>query len=90
MNRLYLEAGSLHAEILGRGTAWLDTGTHDSLLEAAEFVHVIENRQGLKIACIEEIAWRSGWIDDARLEANIAKLGSSSYSQYLRRLRPGP
>jgi glucose-1-phosphate thymidylyltransferase len=89
LNRLYLEAGILRAEILGRGTAWLDTGTHDSLLEAAEFVHVIENRQGLKIACIEEIAWRNGWIDDARLEANIEKLGSSSYAQYLRRLRPG-
>jgi glucose-1-phosphate thymidylyltransferase len=89
LNRLYLDAGLLHAEILGRGTAWLDTGTHDSLLEAAQFVHVIENRQGLKIACIEEIAWRQGWIDDARLEANIAKLGKSSYAQYLRRLLSG-
>jgi glucose-1-phosphate thymidylyltransferase len=89
LNRLYLEAGSLHAEILGRGTAWLDTGTHDSLLEAAEFVHVIENRQGLKIACLEEIAWRQGWIDDARLEANIAKLGKSSYGLYLRGLLSG-
>ncbi len=89
LNRLYLEAGQLHAEVLGRGTAWLDTGTHDSLLEAAEFVHVIENRQGLKIACLEEIAWRQGWIDQARLEANIAKLGKSSYAQYLRRLISG-
>jgi len=89
LNRLYLEAGNLHAEILGRGTAWLDTGTHDSLLEAAEFVHVIENRQGLKIACIEEIAWRNGWIDDARLEANIRKLGNSSYALYLRGLLSG-
>jgi glucose-1-phosphate thymidylyltransferase len=89
LNRLYLEAGSLHAELLGRGTAWLDTGTHESLLEAAEFVHVIENRQGLKIACLEEIAWRQGWIDGARLEANIAKLGGSSYAQYLRRLVSG-
>ena len=89
LNRLYLEAGNLHAELLGRGTAWLDTGTHESLLEAAEFVHVIENRQGLKIACLEEIAWRQGWIDDARLEANIAKLGKSSYAQYLRRLLSG-
>jgi len=89
LNRLYLEAGRLHAEVLGRGTAWLDTGTHDSLLEAAEFVHVIENRQGLKIACLEEIAWRQGWIDDAQLEANIAKLGKSSYGQYLRKLLPG-
>jgi glucose-1-phosphate thymidylyltransferase len=89
LNRLYLEAGNLHAELLGRGTAWLDTGTHESLLEAAEFVHVIENRQGLKIACLEEIAWRQGWIDDARLEANIAKLGKSSYAQYLRMLLSG-
>jgi len=89
LNRLYLDAGLLHAEVLGRGTAWLDTGTHDSLLEAAQFVHVIENRQGLKIACLEEIAWRQGWIDQARLEANIAKLGKSSYAQYLRRLLSG-
>jgi len=86
LNRRYLDAGRLHAEVLGRGTAWLDTGTHDSLLEAAQFVHVIENRQGLKIACIEEIAWRNKWIDDARFEKNIARLGNSSYGQYLRRL----
>jgi glucose-1-phosphate thymidylyltransferase len=89
LNRIYLEAGRLHAELLGRGTALLDTGTHDSLLEAAEFVHVIENRQGLKIACLEEIAWRQGWIDDAQLESNIAKLGKSSYALYLRGLLPG-
>jgi glucose-1-phosphate thymidylyltransferase len=89
LNRIYLEAGRLHAELLGRGTAWLDTGTHDSLLEAAQFVHVIENRQGLKIACLEEIAWRQGWIDTARLESNIAKLGKSSYALYLRGLLPG-
>jgi glucose-1-phosphate thymidylyltransferase len=89
LNRLYLEAGTLHAELLGRGTAWLDTGTHNSLLEAAEFVHVIENRQGLKIACLEEIAWSQGWIDNARLQSNIAKLGESSYAQYLRRLLSG-
>ena len=86
LNRLYLEAGRLHVEVLGRGTAWLDTGTHDSLLEAAQFVHVIENRQGLKIACLEEIAWRQGWIDHATLEANITRLGKSSYGAYLRRL----
>jgi glucose-1-phosphate thymidylyltransferase len=89
LNRLYLEEGALHAEPLGRGIAWLDTGTHDSLLEAAQFVHVIENRQGLKIACLEEIAWRSGWIDDARLRANVAKLGKSGYAQYLQRLLSG-
>ena len=86
LNRLYLESGELHVELLGRGTAWLDTGTHDSLIDAAQFVNVIENRQGLKIACIEEIAWRQGWIDRAGLEANIARLGKSSYAAYLRRI----
>lgn len=86
LNRLYLEAGRLHVELLGRGTAWLDTGTHDSLLEAAQFVQVIENRQGLKIACVEEIAWRQGWIDRTGLEANIARLGKSAYGAYLRRI----
>ena len=86
LNRLYLNASHLHVELLGRGTAWLDTGTHDSLLEAAQFVHVIENRQGLKIACIEEIAWRKNWIDRAGLEANIARLGKSNYGAYLRRI----
>src|SRR5690606_2837972 len=75
LNRLYLEAGKLHVEVLGRGTAWLDTGTHDSLLDAAQFVSVIENRQGLKIACLEEIAFRQNWIDCSTLEANIKKLG---------------
>jgi glucose-1-phosphate thymidylyltransferase len=86
LNRLYLEAGKLHVEILGRGTAWLDTGTHESLLDAAEFVHVIENRQGLKIACLEEIAWRAGWIDEAALRERITVLGKSAYGGYLRRL----
>ncbi len=89
LNRLYLEAGKLHVELLGRGTAWLDTGTHDSLLEAAQFVHVIESRQGLKIACLEEIAWRQGWIDGDRLRANIAKLGKSGYARYLAGLLGG-
>jgi glucose-1-phosphate thymidylyltransferase len=86
LNRLYLDAGTLRVELLGRGTAWLDTGTHDSLLEAAQFVSVIENRQGLKIACLEEIAYRKGWIDRAGLNANITRLGKSSYGAYLRRL----
>jgi glucose-1-phosphate thymidylyltransferase len=86
LNRLYLESGSLKVELLGRGTAWLDTGTHDSLLDAAQFVNVIENRQGLKIACLEEIAFTSGWIDRANLEAQIARLGKSSYGNYLKRL----
>ena len=89
LNRLYLEAGRLHVEILGRGTAWLDTGTHDSLLQAAQFVQVIELRQGLKIACLEEIAWRQGWIDAPRMEANIAKLGKSAYAAYLKALLGG-
>ena len=86
LNRIYLEHGNLHVEIFGRGTAWLDTGTHDSLIEAAQFVHVLENRTGLKIACLEEIAYKQGWIDRAGLEANIKKLGKSSYGEYLKRL----
>jgi len=86
LNRLYLEQARLHVELFGRGTAWLDTGTHDSLIEAAQFVHVLENRTGLKIACIEEIAYKKGWIDRAGLEANIKQLGKSSYGLYLKRL----
>ena len=86
LNRLYLDRQSLHVEIFGRGTAWLDTGTHDSLIEAAQFVHVLENRTGLKIACLEEIAYKKKWIDRAGLEANIKKLGKSSYGEYLKRL----
>jgi glucose-1-phosphate thymidylyltransferase len=86
LNRLYLEEGKLQVEQLGRGTAWLDTGTHESLMEAAEFVSVIERRQGLKIACLEEIALRNKWIDQAGLEAQITRLGKSSYGAYLRRL----
>jgi len=86
LNRLYLERKTLHVEILGRGTAWLDTGTHDSLIDAATFVQVIENRQGLKIACLEEIAWKQGWINQAGLEAQIKKLGKSNYGVYLRKL----
>ncbi len=86
LNRLYLERGGLHVELFGRGTAWLDTGTHDSLMQAAQFVEVLENRTGLKIACLEEIAFKHGWIDRAGLEANIKKLGRSSYGEYLKRL----
>jgi glucose-1-phosphate thymidylyltransferase len=86
LNRLYLERGKLHVQLFGRGTAWLDTGTHDSLLDAAQFVHVIENRQGLKIACLEEIAYHQGWINRAELEASITKLGKSSYAAYLRKV----
>jgi glucose-1-phosphate thymidylyltransferase len=86
LNRRYLEDGSLHVEQLGRGTAWLDTGTHESLMEAAEFVSVIERRQGLKIACLEEIALRNKWITLSDLEHQIARLGKSSYGAYLKRL----
>ncbi|ACB77270.1 glucose-1-phosphate thymidylyltransferase RfbA [Opitutus terrae] len=85
LNRRYLEAGRLKVELLGRGTAWLDTGTHDSLMDAAQFVQVLENRTGLKIACVEEIAFEAGWIDRACLEANVQRLGKSSYGEYLRR-----
>ena len=85
LNRLYLNARNLQVSILGRGNAWLDTGTHDSLLEAAEFVRVIEKRQGLKIACLEEIAWSKQWINRDQLERQIQSLGKSSYAAYLRR-----
>ena len=83
VNRWYLERGQLYVEILGRGMAWLDTGTHDSLLEAASFIQVIEKRQGLKIACPEEIAFRLGFISEAELEVLAKALGSSGYGQYL-------
>ena len=86
LNRLYLDRGALRVELFGRGTAWLDTGTHDSLVEAATFVHVLENRTGLKIACLEEIAYKRGWIDRTGLETNIRRLGKSSYGEYLGRL----
>ncbi len=87
LNRLYLARGDLRVELLGRGTAWLDTGTHDSLLEAGQFVSVIENRQGLKIACLEEIAWRQGWLDRAGFERSVRALGKSTYGAYLARLK---
>ena len=83
LNRVYLERGDLSVEILGRGFAWLDTGTHDSLLDAGQFVATIEKRQGLKIACPEEIAWRNGWIDDAALLKLAAPLAASGYGRYL-------
>ena len=86
LNRLYLERGALTVELLGRGFAWLDTGTHDSLLDAGQFVATIEKRQGLKIACPEEIAWRNGWIDDAALLRLAEPLSASGYGQYLRGL----
>ncbi len=86
LNRLYLEDKKLSVERLGRGTAWLDTGTYDSLLEASNFISTIENRQGLKVSCPEEIAWRMGYIDDAQLEKLAHELKKNSYGQYLYRL----
>jgi len=86
INRAYLEKGELHVEILGRGFAWLDTGTPDSLLDASEFVATLERRQTIKIACPEEIAWRNGFIDDAGLDKAIERLGKGEYAAYLRRV----
>lgn len=86
LNRLYLEAGALHVETMGRGFAWLDTGTPDSLLEAAEFVRTLEKRQGFKICCPEEIAFRQGWIDAAQLEGLGSVIAKSTYGQYLLQL----
>ena len=90
LNRCYLELGDLHAELMGRGMAWLDTGTHDSLLEAAAFIQTIEKRQGLKIACPEEIAYRAGYIDAAQLERLAAALDNSGYGKYLRGVLESP
>jgi glucose-1-phosphate thymidylyltransferase len=89
LNRLYLEDGLLSVEIMGRGFAWLDTGTHNSLLDAALYVRITEERQGLKICCPEEIAWRQGFIDDAQLEALAAPLRKSGYGHYLLDLLDG-
>ncbi len=86
VNRAYLELGLLQVEMLGRGTAWLDTGSHESLLQASQFIETIEQRQGLKVACPEEIAWRLGWIDDAQVEKLAAPLLKTGYGRYLRAL----
>lgn len=86
LNRLYLERGALHVEIIGRGYAWLDTGTHESLLEASQFIATLENRQGLKVSCPEEIAYRQGWINAAQLETMARRLAKNRYGQYLLRL----
>jgi glucose-1-phosphate thymidylyltransferase len=86
LNRAYLRIGDLHVERLGRGTAWLDTGTHNSLLDAGMFVRIVEERQGLKIACVEEIAWRSGFIDSAHLVKLAEPLAKSGYGEYLLRI----
>jgi glucose-1-phosphate thymidylyltransferase len=86
VNRVYLEAGDLHVEKMGRGYAWLDTGTHESMVEASDYVRAIERRQGLKIACIEEIVYRQGWIDRAQLLTLAAPLEKSGYGAYLQSL----
>jgi len=90
LNREYLEEQRLHVEIMGRGTAWLDTGTHDSLLEAANFVHAIQKRQGLKIAAIEEIAFQQGWINAEQLTRRAAELGKTEYATYLKTIAEEP
>ncbi|KQM25576.1 MULTISPECIES: glucose-1-phosphate thymidylyltransferase RfbA [unclassified Frigoribacterium] len=86
VNERYLEAGELQVQVLDRGTAWLDTGTFESMMQASEYVRVIEDRQGHKIGCIEEIAWRNGWIDDEHLAALAAPLAKSGYGLYLQKL----
>lgn len=86
VNRIYLEQGALSVEMMGRGMAWLDTGTHDSLLEASAFIQTLEKRQGLKVACPEEISWRQGWIDDAQLQELAQPLQKNGYGEYLNRL----
>ncbi|MGL4975780.1 MAG: glucose-1-phosphate thymidylyltransferase RfbA [Bosea sp. (in: a-proteobacteria)] len=86
VNRAYLRAGTLDVQLMGRGYAWLDTGTHDTLLQAAEFVRTVQERQGLSIGCLEEVAWRMGFIDAAQLEKLASQLGKSSYGAYLRRV----
>ncbi|PZE36201.1 MULTISPECIES: glucose-1-phosphate thymidylyltransferase RfbA [unclassified Curtobacterium] len=89
VNERYLEAGELGVQVLDRGTAWLDTGTFESMMQASEYVKVIEDRQGFKIGCIEEIAWRNGWIDDARLADLAAPLVKGGYGVYLQNLLRG-
>jgi glucose-1-phosphate thymidylyltransferase len=86
VNQRYLEAGKLHVQMLDRGVAWLDTGTFESMMQASEYVRVIEDRQGFKVGCIEEVAWRAGWIDDAQLAGLAAPLAKSGYGTYLRNL----
>ncbi len=90
INQMYLEQGNLHVELLGRGFAWLDTGTHDSLIEAGQYVQTIEHRQGLKVACLEEIAWRNGWLTNEQLEQHAHTLHKSGYGQYLLDLMSSP
>lgn len=89
VNSAYLQSGKLNVEKLGRGFAWLDTGTHDSLLDASQYVQTIEHRQGLKIACLEEIAWRNGWISDKDMARMARTYSKTGYGHYLRRLLDG-
>ena len=86
VNRAYLESGELNVSLMGRGFAWLDTGTHDSLMEAGQFVQTIERRQGLKVACLEEIGYRNGWLSEGRLAIQAQKLEKTGYGQYLLRV----
>ncbi|MFZ5723714.1 MAG: glucose-1-phosphate thymidylyltransferase RfbA [Pseudomonadota bacterium] len=89
VNRMYLERGLLNVELMGRGFAWLDTGTHESLLEATNFVHILQSRQGLQISCPEEIAWRQRWIDDEQLRRQAEPLAKNDYGRYLLNLLQG-
>ena len=84
INHAYLDQDQLRVQILGRGHTWLDTGTHESLLEASQFVRTIEHQQGFKVACLEEIAWNNGWMSDEELDQAIRALGSTPYADYLR------
>lgn len=86
LNQMYLEQGNLQVELLGRGFAWLDTGTHDSLVEASQFIHTIEKRQGMKVACLEEIAFRKGWLSREQLQEQANKMAKNEYGRYLRML----
>jgi glucose-1-phosphate thymidylyltransferase len=90
LNRVYLERGQLQVSTLGRGYAWLDTGTHESLLDAGQFIATLEKRQGLKVSCPEEIAWRQGWIDEAQLQRLAEPMRKNGYGQYLLRLLASP
>jgi glucose-1-phosphate thymidylyltransferase len=89
VNRIYMERGQLEVEIMGRGFAWLDTGTHDSLLEASQYVEILERRQGIKILCPEEIAYHKGFIDRDRLSESASQYGKSGYGKYLLRVAEG-
>ncbi|HKY90852.1 MAG TPA: sugar phosphate nucleotidyltransferase, partial [Nevskiaceae bacterium] len=90
LNSAYLKKGELRVEVMGRGDAWLDTGTHESLIDAGQFVQTLEKRQGLKMSCPEEVAWRQGWIDAAQVRQLAAAQGKSTYGRYLLDLLDDP